>query len=375
MRLGTLLIGSLTLLVTLLQISKVGASDSLEAILQQCEEKNMTPEGCKTLMVTNGYSANITVVTAQKQGTQNTVEDVFYYQVDLYVDYHGYVLGPQPDFTGVVTYPYVWRGDPARGIGTRRVGPWDCKGLSDVRCCAMIETDVWDQDINGNNLACRMEEAFYIDPVTKDRFGVYVNPVDMSINYLTADDLTALEEREHHIRQDLISLIDATLVNKNCPKATLQSIHATFLHSMLGVPQARAYYKYTKNAIRNMNRASVTVVDATQDPDLKYALPLMKGVIEQVDKNGGLHPLGEGGYIVQQVGDSSTVATVKVIGYLRGPLDLTRVVDEAVQCLTENPKDLSACADELEGLTVITVHPRSPDDPFYNQVVVPVDYK
>mmetsp|Transcript_25044 Transcript_25044/g.35871 ORF Transcript_25044/g.35871 Transcript_25044/m.35871 type:complete len:334 (-) Transcript_25044:20-1021(-) len=330
MRLGTFLVGSLTLLVTLLQIGKVRASESLEAILQQCEEENLTPEVCKTLMVTNGYSANITVVTAVKQGTHKDVTDVFYYQVDLYVDYHGYVLGPQPDFTGVVTYPYVWRGDPERGIGTRPVGPWDCKGLSDVRCCAMIESDVWDQDINGNNLACRMEEAFYIDPVTKEQFGVYVNPVDMSINYLTADDLTALEERESSIRQDLISLIDSTLVNKNCPKATLQSIHATFLHSMRGVPQARAYPKYTKNAIRSMNRAGIIVVDATQDPDLQYALPLMKGVIEKVDKNGGLHPLGEGGYIVQQVGDSSTVSTVKVIGTLRGSLDLTRVVDAAV---------------------------------------------
>jgi hypothetical protein len=126
-----------------------------------------------------------------------------------------------------------------------------------------------------------------------------------------------------------------------------------------------------------MNRAGIKVTDATQDPDLQYALPLMKGIIERVDKNGGLHPLVDGGeaYIVRKVDESVANTTVHVIGNLRSVADPTKVMDEAVQCLTDNPSDLNACADLLNGVTVVTVYPRSLDDKFYNQVVIPIDYK
>jgi hypothetical protein len=352
------------------------ASLTFEDIILQCEA-GMTAQDCKALMESNGYSTNVTKITARTSKGAD-VADIFYYQVDMYVDFHGYVLGPQPKFDGTVSYPYEWRGGPVRNLGTRKVGPWNCKGLTYIKCCAKIESDVYDADINGNYLSCFQDEAFYIDPVTQERFGVFLNPVDGSINYLTEAELTSLEDRESTSRQDLIALIDDTLVNKYCPKATLKQIHARFLFSMRGVPEARAYPKYTKEAIRKMNKEGLDVLDVTQDSSLQQWLPKMKAVVQEVSKNGGLHPLSNDeneAYVIRQVTNATEVIpTVKIIGQLRSTTDLTRTPDNIVTCIEEN-SDLNACADLLDGVTVITVRPRSTEDPFYNQVVIPIDYR
>ena len=42
--------------------------------------------------------------------------DIFYYQVDNYIDYHEYVLGSQPAFDETVSYPYEWRGGPVKKL-------------------------------------------------------------------------------------------------------------------------------------------------------------------------------------------------------------------------------------------------------------------
>jgi hypothetical protein len=355
---------------------KVNALLSLEEIMATCEA-GMTVADCKALMDSNGFSTNVTKITT-RNSRGDDVADIFYYQVDMYVDYHGYVLGPQPAFDGTVSYPYEWRGGPVKNRGTRFVGPWDCKGLTYIKCCAKIETDIYDADVNGNYLSCFQEEAFYIDPVTQERYGVFLNPVDNSINYLTEEELTQLEDREQTARDDLIALIDDTLVNKYCPKATLKQLHAGFLFAMRGVPEARAFPKYTKEVIRMMNREVVDVVDATQNEMLQEWLPKMKAVVQEVSKSGGLHPIDESdreAYVIRQVANATSDApTVKIIGQLRSTTDLARTPDAVVSCITDN-NDLNACADLLEGVTVITVHPRSPDDPFYNQAVIPIDYR
>jgi len=365
--------------LTLIALSakcNVLASLTLKDIILKCES-GMTAQDCKALIESNGFSTNITKISARtSKGTD--VADIFYYQVDMYVDYHGYVLGPQPKFDGTVSYPYEWRGGPVKKRGTRFVGPWNCKGLTYIKCCAKIESDVYDADVNGNYLSCFQEEAFYIDPVTQERYGVFLNPVDNSINYLTEKELTQLEDREQMARNDLIALIDDTLVNKYCPKATLKQIHARFLFAMRGVPEARAFPKYTKEVIRMMNREVIDVIDATQNAMLQEWLPKMKAVVQEVSENGGLHPIDKEdneAYVIRQVANATTeVPTVKVIGQLRSAADITRTPDKIVTCIEEN-SDLNACADLLEGVTVITVHPRSPDDPFYNQVVIPIDYR
>lgn len=365
----TFLVASFNLLA-LLHRNKARAAISLEEILHQCEESGMTAEDCQTLIGSNGHVADITVVSAH-----HGVDAEDYFQVELFVDYRGYVLGRPPDFDARATYPYEWRGDPSHQIGTRPVGPWDCKGLIDTECCEVIETDVPDPDINGNYLSCVMQEAFYEDPITNQLFGVYVNPVDMSIHYLTADHLNNLEDREEGVRSALISDINATIGNKNCPKSMLQKIHASFLHSMRGVPKARPFPKYTKNAIRNMNNAGIDILDVTKDADLQYALPLMQMVVDSVSKNGGLHRLADtkDGYVVLQLPATNT--SIHVVGHYRSVSDPTREPDDVVKCLTENADNLSACQNLLDGVKVITVHPRSITDNFYNQVVIPIDYR
>jgi len=368
----------LNLLVAVLREIKSVAAEVLavEAILKQCEDTGLDAEDCEALIESNGHVADLSVVSAL-QHTDRNAPDPYYYQVYLYVDFHGYVLGRSPIFDGTVIYPYEWRGDPKRQLGTRSVGPWDCKGLTDVQCCGKIERDVFDADINGNHLSCFLEEAHYIDPVTKEHFGVYLNPVDGSINYLTADDLSKLEEGEVAARTELIALIDDTIHNKDCPKATIQKIHAGFLHAMRGVPSAREYPKYTKEAMRRINAAHVDTWDVAEDTDLQYGLPLMKKVIEAVSANGGLHPLTEArdGYVVQQLGDAETTRKVNIIGDFRSAKDPARTPDDVVKCMQENSDSINACADLLDGVKVVTVHPRSITDKFYNQVVIPVDYK
>jgi hypothetical protein len=372
----TLAVFAALTLITLSTKCNVFASLTLKDIILKCEA-GMTAQDCKALIESNGFSTNITKISARtSKGTD--VADIFYYQVDMYVDYHGYVLGPQPKFDGTVSYPYEWRGGPVKKRGTRFVGPWNCKGLTYIKCCAKIESDVYDADVNGNYLSCFQEEAFYIDPVTQERYGVFLNPVDNSINYLTEEELTQLEDREQTARDDLIALIDDTLVNNHCPKATLKQIHARFLFAMRGVPEARAFPKYTKEVIRMMNREVIDVIDATQNAILQEWLPKMKAVVQEVSKNGGLHPIDKEdneAYVIRQVTNSTTeFPTVKVIGQLRSASDITRTPDDVVTCIEEN-SDLNACSDLLEGVTVITVHPRSSDDPFYNQVVIPIDYR
>jgi GH25 family lysozyme M1 (1,4-beta-N-acetylmuramidase) len=93
---------------------------------------------------------------------------------------------------------------------------------------------------------------------------------------------------EQGSRNELIQMIDQAVISKNCSKAFLQSIHARFLHSMRGVDKARAHAKHTKEAIRRMNHAEVSYIDATQDPELQQWLPKMKDVINSVSTNGGL---------------------------------------------------------------------------------------
>jgi hypothetical protein len=272
--------------------SKSNASASIADVIDRCEVELMTAQDCAALLVGNGYS---TAVITAKDANGNDALDIFYYQVLMNVDFYGNVLGSPlqldgtvPLFDGIVSYPYVWLGGPVRNRGNRRVGPWDCKNLSHIQCCAKIETDISDIDVNGNYLSCFQQMPYYEDPTTHDRFRVYRNPETGSISFLTLANITSVELNEQGSRNELIQMIDQAVISKNCSKAFLQSIHARFLHSMRGVDKARAHAKHTKEAIRRMNHAEVSYIDATQDPELQQWLPKMKDVINSVSTNGGL---------------------------------------------------------------------------------------
>lgn len=352
MRFGTLLT-SVTL-VALLRNHKAWAS-SLPEILKQCEA-GLAADECEALFESSGYNTAITPKTPDIPDT--LVDHIFYYQVPLYIDYRGYVLGLPPQFNGMVTYPMQsWRGDPSRGLGTRNVGPWNCQSLTSVQCCGLIERAVFDADINGEHLSCVLVEAYHQDPVSKQVVEVYYNPVDKSIHPLTnATELAFNEEKENMDRGELISVIDDTLGNKKCPMRTLSVIHSTFLHTMRGVPKARAYIKYTKEAIRRMRQAGVTELDVTADSDLTYWLPLMKDVVQAVSSSGGLHALTNTyeGYVVHQVGANAPDLSGSIVAD-----KLTQTVAGLVTCITSNIDDLTSCSSLLNGNVAVTVHPKT----------------
>ncbi len=261
-------------------------SAAIADIVDHCEEGMMTAEDCATLLVSYGYSPS--AITAKDATTGKDVFDVFYYQVLMNVDFYGNVLGRFPGFDGTVSYPYVWLGGPARNRGNRTVGPWDCKDMSHIQCCAQIESDVTDADINGNYLSCFQEMPYYEDPTTQERFRVYRDPQGGSITFLTPSNITSVEQNELNSRNELVAMIDVATISKNCSKNFLQAIHARFLHSMRGVDQARAHSQHTKEAIRSMNQIGADYIDVTQDQNLQKWLPKMKDVIKSVSTNGGL---------------------------------------------------------------------------------------
>ena len=41
--------------------------------------------------------------------------------------------------------------------GVRNLGPWNCKGLSGVSCCAKIKHSVRDKDVHGKAVQCWIE--------------------------------------------------------------------------------------------------------------------------------------------------------------------------------------------------------------------------
>jgi len=97
--------------------SKTNASASIFDIIDHCEVQLKTAQECATLLVSNGYS------TADANG--NDVLDKFYYQVMMNVAFYINVLGSPlqsdgnvPLFDGIVTYPYIWLGDPAASFLT-----------------------------------------------------------------------------------------------------------------------------------------------------------------------------------------------------------------------------------------------------------------
>jgi hypothetical protein len=143
-------------------------------------------------------------------------------------------------------------------------------------------------DVTGNYLSCFQQMPYYEDPTTHDRFRVYKNPETGSIGFLTLANITSVELSEQGARNELLHMIDQAIISTNCSKDLLQSIHARFLHSMRGVDKARAHAKHTKEAIRRMNHAEVSYINAAQDADLQKWLPKMKDVIYSVSVTGGL---------------------------------------------------------------------------------------
>jgi hypothetical protein len=73
-------------LITLSTKCNVFVSLTLKDIILK-HKAGMTTQDYKTLIESNGFSSNITKISARtSKGTD--VADIFYHQVDMYVDYH-----------------------------------------------------------------------------------------------------------------------------------------------------------------------------------------------------------------------------------------------------------------------------------------------
>jgi hypothetical protein len=89
MRTGVL---KVVLVLVLYQIIALSAEVAVDTILKECEDTGLEAEDCEALLESNGHVADISVVSAL-QHTNRNAPDPYYYQVYLYVDFHGYVLG------------------------------------------------------------------------------------------------------------------------------------------------------------------------------------------------------------------------------------------------------------------------------------------
>jgi len=76
------------------------------------------------------------------------------------------------------------------------IGPWNCKDLSDVECCDLIQASVPDHDTKGNHIDCWFEESFYKDPFTKKMVKVFYNEASKTVSYPNTEEV----ERANRIR-------------------------------------------------------------------------------------------------------------------------------------------------------------------------------
>jgi hypothetical protein len=146
--------------------------------------------------------------------------------------YRGFVLGSQPKYDGKIFYQFLWRGNPANGLGTRQVGPWDCQGLTEVQCCDLIQADVPDQDVNGKYIDCWFSESFYKDPFTKRLAKIFFDKATGKIDYAKPQDLENYRIQEEKFFTQLSIAISKVLAMTECPIDFLWGIYRGTRHAL-----------------------------------------------------------------------------------------------------------------------------------------------
>lgn len=190
--------------------------------------------------------------------------------------FRGVVLGSQPNYDGEVTYKFEWRGNEADGLGVRRVGPWDCKGLTDVQCCDKVQTSVPDLDTEGNFIDCWFEESFYKDPFTKKISKIFYNDATGAVEYASNEDVASFQLREDKARTKLIADIDSVLHMTNCSKDTLWSLYARIRHDVRGNAEVQGDPQIIRDVL-NLHYGNT--LDVTQNVFLQTVLPKISKVL------------------------------------------------------------------------------------------------
>jgi hypothetical protein len=191
--------------------------------------------------------------------------------------YRGFVLGVQPRYDGKIYYPFEWRGSPSEGPGIRRVGPWDCQGLTEVQCCDLIQADVPDQDVNGKYIDCWFSESFYKDPFTKKMAKIFFNKASGKIDYAKPQDLANYRIQEEKVYGQVLNQIDHVLPVSDCPKDVLWEIYRGIRHALRGHPGVQSEPQIIRETILSQPG---NVVNVAENAKLQTALQTVKSVFQ-----------------------------------------------------------------------------------------------
>jgi len=255
-------------------------ADEFDNVLQKCQNEGLPVEECKGL-IEEVTSARVVVLHSR------TINDQYYNQVVVPVDFKGTVVGGSQLYDSVVYYPFEWRGAPYTNMGTRFVGPWDCSGMQDVQCCEMIEASVPDRDINEKYLDCWIEESLQRDPTTGEMKLLDMN-ADGTVGEASFEAIAHVEARDANERVLLMSDIVVALQQEQVPRDLLQSIYARTRHLLRGWAQAQPLPYVIKSQLRNFpNSDPVPKVGAVLDTVLHTIFDSLR----QVAAAGGLHKL------------------------------------------------------------------------------------
>lgn len=201
--------------------------------------------------------------------------------------FRGFVLGSQPKYDGKIYYPFEWRGRASDGLGTRRIGPWDCQGLTEVQCCASIQADVPDRDVNGKLIDCWFSESFYKDPFTKKLAKIFFNKATGKVDYAHPDDLSNYRTQEEKAFTQLTKSIDKVLPMTECPIESLWEIYRGIRHALRGHPTVQGDPQVIREELLNQ---SGSMVNVSQNIKLQTVLQKVKNVILSTESSIGVTP-------------------------------------------------------------------------------------
>jgi len=213
-------------------------------LLDQCEEQNLSAADCKLMLAESGVKVLIV--------KPRSIDDIFYNQVVITVDYVGNVLGGSPGdaFDGMIQYPFEWRSKPIWGYGNRTVGPWDCKDMTAADCCYKIEASVVDRDIHNKLIDCWLQEAKIKDE-NEVAQQVY-KAANGTIQIMTNDELKEFESRENIVRIKLMQDILKALENEQISKKEAWMFVGRIRQGLRGIERAQAFPYRIKNQIRQV---------------------------------------------------------------------------------------------------------------------------
>jgi hypothetical protein len=325
------------LLLFVAPASTVNADDPDYAkILDECEGGSMSVEDCEDLIAQslgNAGSENVQVLVVHPR----IIEDKFYNQVVIPVDFRGFVLGGEPSFNNMIYYPFEWRGTGE--LGTRKIGPFDCTHKTGVQCCNTILDEVADEDINGKYVDCWLAESFQ-ESSEGELVEVYRNFRRNTVHELTDRKIKNYEEGEAKRRESLILEISSLIVgatgteavqNKHMPRKKYVRLCNRVRRALRGYPQSQGVPYLMTMQLRST--PSSRFIHIAENEELQeQVFPKIIQCLQELTAERGMHRLGG---FVEGVGQDVIVLQEQIDEHTNTVLD---VVDKtSFLDLTEDP--------------------------------------